>query len=165
MGVAVAAATTLALTVLVTRLFSGPVAGTFFSATSLFLIIESVASLGAFSGVVYFIARLRLLGEEDRINAILRAAIIPVVIVSLTGTALLLLFAEPLARVLLGGHLGHDGATRRQWRPPCAPWLSHCRSPRCSTPCWAPPAATATCDPRSCSSSWAAPWPSWPPWR
>ena len=45
-GVAVAAATTLALTVLVTRLFSGPVAGTFFSATSLFLIIESVASLG-----------------------------------------------------------------------------------------------------------------------
>ncbi len=110
-GVAVAAATTLALTVLVTRLFSGPVAGTFFSATSLFLIIESVASLGAFSGVVYFIARLRLLGEEGRINAILRAAIIPVVIVSLTGTALLLLFAEPLARVLLGGHLGHGGAT------------------------------------------------------
>jgi O-antigen/teichoic acid export membrane protein len=110
-GVAVAAATTLALTVLVTRLFSGPVAGTFFSATSLFLIIESVASLGAFSGVVYFIARLRLLGEEDRINAILRAAIIPVVIASLTGTALLLLFAEPLARLLLGGHLGHDGAT------------------------------------------------------
>jgi O-antigen/teichoic acid export membrane protein len=110
-GVAVSAATTLALTVLVTRLFSGPVAGTFFSATSLFLIIESVASLGAFSGVVYFIARLRLLGEEDRINAILRAAIIPVVIASLTGTALLLIFADPLARVLLGGHLGHDGAT------------------------------------------------------
>ena len=94
-GAAVSAATTLALTVLVTRLFSRPVAGAFFSATSLFLIIESVASLGAYSGVVYFIARLRLLGEEGRINAILRAAIIPVVVASLTGAALLLLFAEP----------------------------------------------------------------------
>jgi O-antigen/teichoic acid export membrane protein len=110
-GVAVAAAATLGLTVLVTRMFRPEVAGAFFSATSLFLIVESVASLGAFAGVVYFIARLRLLGEEGRISAILRAAIIPVVIASLTGTALLLLFAEPLARVLLGGHLGHQGAT------------------------------------------------------
>jgi len=110
-GAAVAAAATLGVTVLVTRLFSKPVAGAFFSATSLFLIVESVASLGAFTGAVYFIARLRLLGEEGRINAILRAAIIPVVVASVTGTALLLVFADPLARVLLGGHLAANGAT------------------------------------------------------
>jgi len=131
--------------VLVTNVFSPAVAGAFFSATSLFLIVEAVASLGAFTGAVYFIARLRLLGEESRINIILRAAIIPVVVVSVVGTVLLLLFANPLAGVLLGGHLGTAERPRRRWRRPCARWQSRCRSPRCSTPCWAPPAATATC--------------------
>jgi O-antigen/teichoic acid export membrane protein len=110
-GAAVAAAATFGVTVLVTHLASLAVAGAFFSATSLFLIVESVASLGAYTGVVYFIARLRLLGEEGRINAILRAAIIPVVVVSATGAAALLLFADPVARVLLGSHLGHGGAS------------------------------------------------------
>ena len=110
-GAAISAAATLGLTVLVTNVFSPPVAGAFFSATSLFLIVEAVASLGAFTGAVYFIARLRLLGEEGRINTILRAAIIPVVVVSVIGAMLLLLFANPLARVLLGGHLGQSGAT------------------------------------------------------
>ena len=110
-GAAVSAAATLGVTVLVTNVFSPAVAGAFFSAISLFLIVEAVASLGAFTGAVYFIARLRLLGEESRINVILRAAIIPVVVASVIGTVLLLLFANPLAHVLLGGHLGQSGAT------------------------------------------------------
>ena len=110
-GAAVSAAATLGVTVLITNVFSPSAAGAFFSATSLFLIVEAVASLGAFTGAVYFIARLRLLGEESRINAILRAAIIPVVVASVTGAMIMLVFAEPLARLLLGGHLGHSGAT------------------------------------------------------
>jgi len=110
-GAAVSAAATLGSTVLVTQLFSKPVAGAFFSATSLFLIVESVASLGAYTGAVYFIARLRLLGEEGRINAILRAAIIPVVVASVTGTVALLLFAGPIADVLTGGHLASGAAS------------------------------------------------------
>jgi O-antigen/teichoic acid export membrane protein len=110
-GAAVAAATTLGVTVLVTRLFSKPVAGAFFSATSLFLIVESVASLGAYTGAVYFIARLRLLGQEGRINAILRAAVIPVVVASVTGAVALLLFAGPIAGVLSGGQLERGGAS------------------------------------------------------
>jgi O-antigen/teichoic acid export membrane protein len=110
-GAVVASAATFAITVLVTHMSSPSVAGAFFSATSLFLIVESVASLGAYTGAVYFIARLRLLGEEGRINAILRAAVIPVVVVSVTGAVTLLLFAGPLARVLLGGHLGQGGAS------------------------------------------------------
>lgn len=110
-GAVVSAAATLGVTVLITNVFSPPTAGAFFSATSLFLIVEAVASLGAFTGAVYFIARLRLLGEESRINAILRAAIIPVVVASVTGAMIMLVFAEPLARLLLGGHLGHSGAT------------------------------------------------------
>ncbi len=110
-GAGVSVASTLGITVLITRLFSRPVAGAFFTATSLFMIVESVASLGAFTGLVYFITRLRMLNSESRISSILRAATIPVLAVSMTFTIALLLFASPVARVLLGGHLGHSGAT------------------------------------------------------
>lgn len=109
-GAGVAAVTTLALTVVITREFTKPVAGAFFTAISLFLIVESAAGLGAWVGLVNFIARLRRLGHADRIPAILRAAIIPVVVVSLVAAAGLLLFAQPLAHLLLSGHLGKAGA-------------------------------------------------------
>ncbi len=99
------------MTVVVTREFSRAVAGAFFTATSLFLIIEAVASLGAYTGAVYFIARLRSLGEDSRIPAILRAAVIPVIVASVLAAVLMLLVAGSLAQVLLGGHLGHRGAT------------------------------------------------------
>ena len=109
-GALVAAVTTLVLTVVITREYTKPVAGAFFTAISLFLIVESAAGLGAWVGLVNFIARLRRLGHEDRVAAILRAAIVPVVIVSLACTAGMILFAEPLAHLLLSGHLGKDGA-------------------------------------------------------
>jgi O-antigen/teichoic acid export membrane protein len=110
-GAVVAAATTLAVTVMITRHFSKPVAGAFFTAISLFLIVESAAGLGAYVGLVNFIARLRRLGHEGRVPAILRAAIIPVVIVSLSATVILILLAEPLAHLMLSGHLGKSGAS------------------------------------------------------
>src|SRR5882757_883827 len=50
-GAGVSAATTVGVTVLVTRRFSLPVAGAFFTATSAFLIVEAVASLGANVGL------------------------------------------------------------------------------------------------------------------
>ena len=110
-GAAVMAVMTLAVTVVLTRHFSKPVVGAFFTATSLFLIVEAAASLGAYVGLVNFIARLRSLGQEGRIPVILRAAIIPVVVVSVMGAALLLMTAGPLAHLLLSGHLGHAGTS------------------------------------------------------
>jgi O-antigen/teichoic acid export membrane protein len=106
-GAAISAAGTLGVTLLVTRRFSPPVAGAFFAATSLFLIIETIANLGAYNGLIYFIARLRSLRARGRIPALLRSAVIPVALVSVAAAALLLIFAEPLARLLLGGHLSH----------------------------------------------------------
>lgn len=106
-GAAVSAVISLAVTIMITRHFSRNVAGAFFAATSLFLMIETLAGLGAFNGVIYFIARLRSQGAEGRIPGILRAAIVPVAIVSVTAAAALLLFAGPLARDLLGGHITH----------------------------------------------------------
>jgi O-antigen/teichoic acid export membrane protein len=109
-GAAASALATVCITVLVAREFSKPVAGAFFTATSLFLIVEAVAGLGAYTGAVYFIARLRSLGEQDRIPVILRAAIVPVVAASVAAAVVLLLIGNLVARGLLGGHLGHGGA-------------------------------------------------------
>ncbi len=109
-GAVVQVITTVGITVMVTRHFSKAVAGAFFTATSAFLIVQAVSSLGANVGLVYFIARLRSLGEEKRIPAILRAAVIPVVVVSLVLTAVMLLLAGPLASVMLSGHLAKAGA-------------------------------------------------------
>ena len=90
---------------------SKPVAGAFFTAISIFLIVEAVASLGANVGAVNFIARLRSLGQEARIPVILRAAVIPVVVTSLLAAAALLVAAGPLSRMVLSGHLGRSGAS------------------------------------------------------
>src|SRR5215470_5556472 len=109
-GAGVSAATTVGVTVFVTRVFSRPVAGAFFTATSAFLIVEAVASLGANVGLVSFIARLRSLGEAKRIPRIIRAAVIPVIVASLLLTVLMVGIAEPLAKVLLSGHLAKGGA-------------------------------------------------------
>ena len=109
-GAGVSAVTTVGVTVFVTRRFSLPVAGAFFTAISAFLIVEAVASLGANVGLVYFIARLRSLGEEKRIPTILRAAVIPVIVASLLLTAIMVGLAEPLAKVLLSGGLAKGGA-------------------------------------------------------
>jgi O-antigen/teichoic acid export membrane protein len=100
-GSAVAAVSTVAVTVLVTRQFSKYVAGSFFTAISAFLIVQMLASLGAQTGLVYFIARFRSLGEEDRIPAVLRAALVPVVVASAALVITVLLLAGPMAHVLV----------------------------------------------------------------
>jgi O-antigen/teichoic acid export membrane protein len=106
-GAAVSAVATLGITILVTRHFHREIAGAFFAATSLFLIAEAVAGLGAFNGAVYFIARLRSLHAESRIPVILRAAVIPVAVCSVAAAVALVIFALPLARGLLGSQLSH----------------------------------------------------------
>jgi O-antigen/teichoic acid export membrane protein len=105
-GAAVSAAATLGITILVTRHFHRDIAGAFFAATSLFLIAEAIAGLGAFNGAVYFIARLRSLHSDRTIPVILRAAVLPVAACSVAAAVALLVFAVPLARALLGGQLG-----------------------------------------------------------
>ena len=108
-GAAVSAIATVGVTVLVTRHFSKYVAGSFFTATSAFVIAEMIGSLGAHNGLVYFIARVRSLGEEDRIPALMRVALIPVIVVSAALVIAMVVFAAPLASVLLNAHKGSGG--------------------------------------------------------
>ncbi len=109
-GAGVAGLSTVALTLIITRSFSEAAAGAFFTAMSLFLIVEAAAGLGAATGTVYFIARLRSLGQHRRIPEVRRTATRPVAIVSVAAAVALALSAAPVARLLIHGQLGHAGA-------------------------------------------------------
>jgi O-antigen/teichoic acid export membrane protein len=113
-GAGVAGLGTVALTVIVTRSFSRDAAGAFFAATSLFLVVEAMASLGAATGTAYFIARLRSLGQRQRIPEVMRAATWPVAAVSVAAAVALALLAAPLARLLVHGQFSHAGARPAQ---------------------------------------------------
>jgi O-antigen/teichoic acid export membrane protein len=106
-GAALSAVATLGVTIVVTRYYSRPVAGAFFAATSLFLIIEAVSNLGAYNGIIYFIARRRSARSLRDVAPIIRSAVLPVAVVSVLAATALVVFAEPAARLLLGGHLSH----------------------------------------------------------
>jgi O-antigen/teichoic acid export membrane protein len=109
-GAGVAGISTIAVTLIVTRNFSQAAAGAFFTATSLFLIVEAVGSLGSAPGMVYFIARLRSTGQGHRIPEVIRSAVRPVAMVSIALALALALTAGPVARVLVHGQFGHAGA-------------------------------------------------------
>jgi O-antigen/teichoic acid export membrane protein len=113
-GAGVAGLCMVAVTLMVTRNFSQAAAGAFFATTSLFLIVEAVSSLGAVPGTVYFIARLRSIGQHHRIPEVLRAAIWPVAAASVAAAVALALAAPPLARLLIHGQFGHAGAGTRE---------------------------------------------------
>ncbi len=106
-GAMVMVAGSIGLTVVVARGFSRPAAGAFFTATSLFLILEEFAVLGADNGLPYFIARLRSLGKDSQIRQVLRSATVPVVFASIIAAALLVVFAHPLASAMLSGRASH----------------------------------------------------------
>ena len=103
-GAVVSAGATIGMTLVITRHFSKPVAGAFFAATSVFVIVSVVAGLGAANGIVYFVARLRSLGDQGRIPVMLRAAIRPAACVAVLSALAVALAAKPLAWGLLGGH-------------------------------------------------------------
>jgi O-antigen/teichoic acid export membrane protein len=113
-GAGVAGLSTVAVTLIVTRSFTRAAAGAFFAATSLFLIVEAVCTLGAVPGTVYFIARLRSLGEGHRIPEVLRTALRPVVVVSVAAAIALGLSAPQVARILVHNQFGHAGAQPSQ---------------------------------------------------
>jgi O-antigen/teichoic acid export membrane protein len=102
-GAAFSAIANLVLALIVTRGFGRHDAGLFFSATAAFLVLEMLARLGTDTAAVYFIARLRALGDSHLIVAHLRAALKPVAVVVVTCSALLAIFAGLLSRDLLGG--------------------------------------------------------------
>ena len=101
-GAGVSALASLALVLVVTRSLSKAEAGAFFSTTSAFTILFTVATLGTTTGLVYFIARSRAGDDTSTVPGHLRAGLLPVAAVSLAAAVALLLAAEPLASLLVG---------------------------------------------------------------
>lgn len=108
LGAIASALLNVVIVVLVTRGFSAAEAGVFFSATSVFLIVLAAANLGTSTGLVYFIARLRVLGATRLIPRLLRVSLVPVVALSVVIGAALYAWAAPIAGLLVAG--GGDGA-------------------------------------------------------
>jgi O-antigen/teichoic acid export membrane protein len=91
-GAAVAGAAGVGVTWLVARSLGPESAGSFFAATSAFVLASSIARLGTTTALVYWPARLRAQGKPELIRACLKAGLIPVTALSIVlGAALWLL--------------------------------------------------------------------------
>ena len=96
------------LVLVVTRLLDQSDAGTFFTLTSIFLILLAAVELGATTGLVKWIPHYLASGRERDLRQLLRTALIPVLLVS--GLVAMLIW--PLAPWLIG-LLTHDGRGTR----------------------------------------------------
>lgn len=102
-GAAVSAVTSLLVIVVITRVAGKEEAGEFFSATSLFVIAESLCALGTTTGLVYFIARIRALGKGHGVAGVLRTALPPVVVVSVAVAILIGVLAPAFSNLVSDG--------------------------------------------------------------
>ena len=99
-GAAVSALAGFGLAVVVTNAYAASTAGTFFTATSAFFILLSLATLGVDAGLGRFLLRFETLGRTQDIPLVLRAAFRPVVVVSLLLSTAVFLSAGWLAPFL-----------------------------------------------------------------
>ncbi|RKS72073.1 O-antigen/teichoic acid export membrane protein [Actinomadura pelletieri DSM 43383] len=102
-GAAVAGVQGLALVFLVAHLYSQRVAGTFFAATSLFIILQAVSGLGTDAGLLRWVPRHLALGDRA---AALRT--VPVALIPVAATAALAGLVLALAAPWTAGHIGAD---------------------------------------------------------
>lgn len=102
LGSGFAAVANVALVIAVTRGIDQRSAGLFFSATSLFLLLEVACRLGTTTGLVYFIPRFRVTGETTRLGPLLRVALWPVLLAS-AAIGVVLAVAAPVLAEGLGG--------------------------------------------------------------
>ena len=101
-GAGVTTLVTLGTTLAIARALSKTGAGTFFAATSLFLLVESLVVSGATTGLVYFIARGRAVGRFADVRRSLRVSFVPVLVASVIVAASTPLWAPAFAQVLSG---------------------------------------------------------------
>lgn len=81
----------------------------FFAATTLFVVVAVVAKLGTPTGLVYWLARLRALGEHHLLRRCLRVALTPVLVAAIAVGAAMVASADRLAG-LAGGASPEDVA-------------------------------------------------------
>lgn len=100
---AIAAGLGIALSVVVARSFSEEDTGLYFAATSVVLLVATIARLGTSIGLVYWVARLRELGRAHELRSLLVIALRPVLALSLLGAVVLFAGAPIASDLLLDG--------------------------------------------------------------
>jgi O-antigen/teichoic acid export membrane protein len=104
LGAACSSVCAFALVIVVTRGLPAAQAGRFFTATSVFLILAALASLGTETGLARFLLRHAGAGNAHDLRATIRAAAGPVLLASVFCALVMALAATTIARILdLGG--------------------------------------------------------------
>jgi len=107
-GAAVSAVAGFVLVLVVTNGFSAHTAGVYFTATSTFLLLTAMATLGTETGLGRFLLRYEKLGRPGDVAPTIRAAFRPTMIYSVILGIALFALAEPVARLI--GIDGDQGA-------------------------------------------------------
>lgn len=106
-GAAVSAVSGFVLVLVVTNRFSPETAGLFFTATSTFLVLAALGTLGCETGLGRFMLRYEAQGRLGDIPPTLRAATRPALVFSVLLAVLLMVLAAPLSRLIgLSGDQG-----------------------------------------------------------
>jgi O-antigen/teichoic acid export membrane protein len=105
-GSAAGAALGLLLTLVVTHGLSQNDAGQFFSATAVFLVLQTLLAFGVGAGLVRFVPRFRALERVDDLPTLLRVALGPVVVSGALGSVAIWWAAPALAGRISDGDAG-----------------------------------------------------------
>jgi O-antigen/teichoic acid export membrane protein len=103
-GALVTAVVNLLIVVVVARGLSRPLAGAFFAATSLFILVEASARLGTDASIVHFLARARALGRPQTVGGYLRTGLVPVLVVGAVAALALAVATPAVLRLVAGKH-------------------------------------------------------------
>jgi O-antigen/teichoic acid export membrane protein len=120
LGAAVSIASTLGLTLAVTRGLPAASAGVFFAVTSLFLLATAVGQLGTNTGLVYFLSRARSLSTaagtssgSQTYSTLYRTATRPVLVVAVAMALAMFAFAPQVSAVVNPDHVERSTAYLR----------------------------------------------------
>lgn len=102
-GAGLSAVAGFGLTLVLTNGLSQAVAGTVFATTSLFLIITAFVQLGTESGMARWLPVKLATGRADQLGPVLRAGLVPVVVVSTLAAVALALLSPVVAGLLVDG--------------------------------------------------------------
>ena len=87
------------LAIVVTRLVGARGAGIFFAAVAVFTILSNVTELGADTGIVRYVARLREQGRQRELPTLMRIALVPAAILATIAGVATVVWAAPIADV------------------------------------------------------------------
>lgn len=99
-------------------------AGVVVVAIAVFNVAAVVCALGASTGLVRTISRLRATDEPERVPATLRAALVPVAVLSTVVAALLWALAGGLTAVIADGSRTAEAASVLRWMAPFLPFAA-----------------------------------------